>query len=174
MGWRRRGVALGAVVLLSAMAMVAGLPAAAPAIAAVAGASLVIDGNTAGPNDWGALPADLLESTTTDDVCGNGLVDPDQLDGKLDDLDLDAPGPTPGNVVGKGDFCQVWRAVQAVPTVSGPAGGLDLILYGAWQRFSSNGEVTGYWPMVGPAPGKDDDYLIEFEYDSSGPARSGC
>lgn len=87
-----------------------------------------IDGNTGGPNDWDELPPTILENATTPDACGNAVLDPDQLDGKLADLDLDAPNPTPGNVVGKGDLCRVWRATEAV---ADGAGGYQLILYGA-------------------------------------------
>ena len=49
-----------------------------------------------------------------------------------------------------------------------PVGPSTSSLYGAWQRFTNNGEVTGYWPLVGPAPGKDDDFLIEFDATASG------
>ena len=125
----------------------------------------MIDGNTNGPNDWDDLPPNLLDSDTTADACGSGVLDPTQLDGKLDALDVNNPNPTPGNVVNKGDFCRVWRAVEAVP---GSDGNLDIVLYGAWQRFFANGEVTGHWPLLGPdANSKDDDYLITFEYESS-------
>ena len=125
----------------------------------------MIDGNTAGVNnDWDSLPPNLLDSDTTADACGSGVLDPTQLDGKLDALNVNNPNPTPGNVVNKGDFCRVWRAVEAVPDA---AGNLNIVLYGAWQRYFANGEVTGYWPILGPDPSQDDDYLIAFEYESN-------
>ena len=130
----------------------------------------MIDGNTAGVNnDWDSLPPNLLDSDTTADACGSGVLDPTQLDGKLDALNVNNPNPTPGNVVNKGDFCRVWRAVEAVPDA---AGNLNIVLYGAWQRYFANGEVTGYWPILGPDPSQDDDYLIAFEYESSSSAPS--
>jgi hypothetical protein len=162
----RRGVALGVAALLTGIGLVVGAPPTPPASAVLNPApSIEMDGNTAGPDDWEALPPNLLDSDTTADACGSGVLDPTQLDGKLDALDVNNPNPTPGNVVNKGDFCRVWRAVEAVP---GTGGNLDIVLYGAWQRYFGNGEVTGYWPILGPdATSKSDDYLIAFEYESS-------
>jgi hypothetical protein len=140
-GVRRRWFwSLGVAVLCLGLVVVSAPPG--PARAALGGlTAFVIDGDTAGPDDWDALPKNLLENQRVDDVCGNGVLDPDQLDGKLADLDLDAPEPTPGNVVGKGDLCTVWRAQEAVPNA---AGGYDVVLYGAWSPLSGNGEVTLY------------------------------
>ena len=160
-------MALGAAALLTGIGLVVGAPPTPPASALLNPApSIVIDGNTIGVNnDWDSLPPNLLDSDTTADACGSGVLDPTQLDGKLDALDVNNPNPTPGNVVNKGDFCRVWRAVEAVP---GAGGNLDIVLYGAWQRYFANGEVTGYWPILGPdATSKSDDYLIAFEYESS-------
>jgi hypothetical protein len=170
LGVRRRWAwSLGAVAIC--LGLVVGWAPPGPARAALSGlTAFVIDGDTAGPDDWDDLPQNLLENQQVGDVCGNGVLDPDQLDGKLADLDLDAPETTPGNVVGKGDLCTVWRAQEAVPNA---AGGYDVVLYGAWSRFSGNGEVTLYWPLLGPAPGKMDDLLIAFDFDASGPGTLG-
>lgn len=161
---RRRALALGTAALLVGIGFAVGGPTTPDAAALTFTPSITIDGNTAGPNDWDDLPPNLLDSDTTADACGSGVLDPDQLDGRLDALNVNNPSPTPGNVVNKGDFCRVWRAMEAVPD----GGNLDVVLYGAWERYFANGEVTGYWPLLGPdATSQDDDFLIAFEYESS-------
>ena len=130
MEWRSRRMKLLAAPAMLLCGVLVWMPFPGRADAALGGLTqFAIDGDTAGPNDWDALPANLLEHQDVTDACGNGVLDPDQLGGKLEDLDLDAPAPTPGNVVGKGDVCHVWRAVEAVPDASGS---FDIVLYGAW------------------------------------------
>jgi hypothetical protein len=72
----------------------------------------------------------VLESTTTDDVCGKRLVDPNQLDCRLDDLDWTHRAPHRETWWARATSARYGGAGQAVPTVSA-AGGLELILYGA-------------------------------------------
>src|SRR5690349_4007819 len=91
----------------AAMCLVVLMLPVSKAQAALGLTDFAIDGNTGGPNDWDELPPTILENATTPDACGNGVLDPDQLDGELADLDLEAPDPTPGKVVNKGDLCQV-------------------------------------------------------------------
>ncbi|MCV2393674.1 hypothetical protein OEB99_05075 [Actinotalea sp. M2MS4P-6] len=155
---RRRGTAFLAALAPVVLLGIVGAPAASAALGGLT--AFAIDGDTTGPDDWDDPPSAVLDLSVVDDACGNGVLDPDQLDGKLDDLDLDAPEVTPGNVVSKGDLCRVWTATQAVPD---GAAGFHVILYGAWQRFSSNGEASMYWPLLGPAPGKADDVLVKFD-----------
>jgi hypothetical protein len=152
-------------------------PAATVAHAAFDGrTAFQIDGNTAGPNDWDDPPVSLLANVDVADACGNGVLDPTTVSGKLEDFDLDSPDPQPGGVVAAADLCEAWYAVDAAP---GPDGDYELILYGAWRRDDTNsatsGEVTIFFPLIGPQPGKADDYLITFEYDDSaaGAARVG-
>lgn len=63
-------------------------------------------------------------------------------------------------MTGKGDLCQVWRGFELVPDADGS---LHVVMYGGWERFSTNGSVALYWPLVGPEPGKGDDVLITFD-----------
>ena len=144
-------------------------PSAPQADAALNGLTrFEIDGNTDGPNDWDAPYDGLLGAPfASSDACvtDGSHIDPDQLNGKLDALDLSNPSPTPGNVVKKGDLCKVWRAVEYVAT----NGRARPVFYGAWSRPANvKGEVTVFFPLVGPAAGKADDVMVAFQHDSAG------
>lgn len=162
---RRVRSATAGLVALAAVGIAVALPVAlvpqGSASAALAGLTdFAIDGDTIGPNDWDAPPSSLLDLTIAHDACGTGVLDPDQLDGKLDDLVLDSLVPTPGNVASKADVCQVWSATEAVANGDGS---FDVILYGAWERFSASGAATVFWPLLGPEPGNADDLMLQFE-----------
>ncbi len=90
--WALRGLQRIRTGLAAAVAMAIVLPvlvlAAVPAAAALGGRTdFAIDGNTDGPNDWDAPPASLLDLVNLSDACGNGVVDPTTVSGKLDDFD---------------------------------------------------------------------------------------
>ncbi|RXZ51067.1 hypothetical protein ESP57_04595 [Agromyces fucosus] len=64
----------------------------------------------------------------------------------------------------KGDACTGGSAYEVV-TVGGVP---HTIFYAYWTRLSGNGDMTSYEVFEGPAAGRADDYLIEFNYDPSG------
>ncbi|MBI4935556.1 MAG: hypothetical protein HY828_16875 [Actinobacteria bacterium] len=162
----RRAVVALLVPLVAAPLLVG--PTAASMDAALSGLTLFnIDGNTAGPNDWDAPYPGLLGAPfSSNDPCvtQGSHIDPDQLNGRLDALDPSNPNPTPGKVVKKGDLCKVWRAVEYVTT----NGRARPVFYGAWSRPANvKGEVTVFFPLVGPAAGTSDDVLVAFEHDDA-------
>jgi len=63
----------------------------------------------------------------------------------------------------KGDACTGGSAYEVV-TVNGVP---HTIFYAYWTRLSGNGDMTSYEIFQGPAAGRADDYLIEFNYDPS-------
>jgi hypothetical protein len=165
--WQRPSALI--LVMLLLAGPLAALVTAAPASAALGGRTdFQIDGNTEGPNDWDDPPASMLELVNIGDPCGNGVLDPTTLSGKLDDLDLENPDPQPGNVSASADLCEGWYGLDVAV---GAEGDYELILYGAWRRDDSksatSGESTVFFPLIGPQPGKADDILVTFEYDDS-------
>ena len=117
-----------------------------------------IDGDLAGPNDWNdAATASRISAAVISDLCDDNGDDVLVPSTKLDD----ASWPTTNQkAVKKGDLCRVW-------TGSEQASNGDIILYFGWERLDVTGEVTVYVPLEGPLPGRTDDRLIKFEYDSS-------
>ncbi|MFE6964269.1 collagen binding domain-containing protein [Agromyces sp. NPDC057679] len=65
----------------------------------------------------------------------------------------------------KGDLCSTGYGVEIVLGADGSRHG---ILYGYWTRYAGNGEVSIFQHLEGPAAGRCDDVLIEFDYASSG------
>jgi hypothetical protein len=148
------------------------VPSAPRADAALDGRTrFEIDGDLDGQSDWDAPYEGLMGAPFAgDDACvtDGSHIDPDQLNGRLDTLDLGRPNPTPGNVAKKGDLCRVWHAVEYLST----NGRARPVFYGAWSRPANvSGEITVFYPLVGPAVGKSDDVLVAFQYDS---ARGGA
>ncbi|WP_350347367.1 DUF5979 domain-containing protein [Agromyces sp. G08B096] len=65
----------------------------------------------------------------------------------------------------KGDGCTTASAYEIVDVGGTP----HIILYQYWTRLQGLGDMTTYQVLAGPNPGSfDDDYLIEFNYQSSG------
>lgn len=63
----------------------------------------------------------------------------------------------------KGDISSIASAYEIVTV-----GGEDhVIVYQAWWRQCSTGEMASYQVLEGPLPGRADDHLIEFNYDDS-------
>ncbi|SIN70021.1 prealbumin-like fold domain-containing protein [Agromyces cerinus] len=74
------------------------------------------------------------------------------------------PGLITNSANAKGDACTGGSAYEVV-TVGGVP---HTIFYAYWTRLSGNGDMTSYEVFEGPAAGRSDDYLIEFNYDPSG------
>ncbi|NYG20567.1 putative cupredoxin-like copper-binding protein [Agromyces hippuratus] len=66
----------------------------------------------------------------------------------------------------KGDGCSTASAYEIVDVGGVP----HYILYQYWTRLQGLGDMTTYQVLAGPDPSTfDDDYLVEFDYQSSGP-----
>lgn len=65
----------------------------------------------------------------------------------------------------KGDLCSTGYGLEVVVAADGTR---HAILYGYWTRYVGNGEVSIFQNLEGPAAGRCDDVLIEFDYASSG------
>ncbi|MDQ0895357.1 prealbumin-like fold domain-containing protein [Agromyces ramosus] len=177
--------------LASGGIVVATLAPAQSASAATLGpiqTSFEIDGNTAGANDWqgviGSTPKPpyvtasgdqstgiITAQRTWDDgttqgspgVCGVNLGTDDIF---VSSTKLDDPSwpQTVGTANDKGDACTGGSAYEVVTD----DGVQHTIFYAYWTRYSGSGDMTSYEVFEGPAAGRADDYLIEFNYNSGG------
>lgn len=180
-----------AALLASGGIVAAALAPAQSASAATLGpiqTSFEIDGNTAGANDWqgviGSTPkppyvtasgdqsTGIIDAQRTWDagttqgspgVCGQNLgIDDIFVSGtKLDDPTWPL---TTGTANDKGDACTGGSAYEVVTD----DGVQHTIFYAYWTRYSGSGDMTSYELFQGPADGRSDDYLIEFNYNSGG------
>ncbi len=181
-----------AVALLASGGVVAAVFAPpAPAEAATLGGivtSFEIDGNTAGANDWqgviGSTPKPPYITASGDQstgivtaqkswdagttvgnpgVCGANLGIDDIL---VPSTSLNDPTwpETVGTANDKGDACTGGSAYEVVTVGGNP----HTIFYAYWTRYSGSGDMSSYEVFQGPAAGRADDYLIEFNYNSGG------
>ena len=70
----------------------------------------------------------------------------------------------PANVNAKANGCSSGSAYEIVDV----AGVDHYILYQYWSRLDGNGDMSTYQLLEGPAAGRCDDILVEFNYDSAG------
>lgn len=190
---RRRGrSALAALAL--AVATVAGVFTAGSAGAAVLGdleTSFEIDGDSNAENgvDWtdvldgsprtgayvtasGHSSTGILDASVSFDAgadsadCSGGVDDTVFAGGaKIDDPEWAVSAAPEPNA--KSDACSAASAYEIV-MVDGAA---HVILYQYWTRLQGLGDMTTYQILQGPDTAtRSDDYLIEFDYDSSGPS----
>ncbi|WP_197517175.1 hypothetical protein, partial [Microbacterium karelineae] len=143
-----------------------------------------IDGDMAGANDWDGVLAGtaygpytttegdpstgILGYTSGEEYCAtDGLPpqqDPSMFPGSQT-IDSDPWTIGTGNVNGKSDLCSAGSAYEIVD-VDGEA---HIILYQFWNRSADGtGDLTVYQEFTGPLAGRDDDLLIEFNYDANG------
>ncbi|MFD4958548.1 hypothetical protein [Microbacterium sp. NPDC058389] len=73
-----------------------------------------------------------------------------------------APGPA--NVNDKGNLCSTASAYEVVTDATGRR---HAILYNYWTRLVGNGDMSALQLLEGPAAGRCDDVLVEFDYASS-------
>ena len=180
---------VGALVATSGMVAVALAPASS-AEAATLGpitTSFEIDGNTSGSDDWasivGSTPrpayvtasghqstgiidaqrsADSGATLGSPGTCGASETNSVFPGGaKIDDNPW--AGLITNSANAKGDACTGGSAYEVV-TINGVE---HVIFYAYWTRLSGNGDMTSYEMFEGPAAGRSDDYLIEFNYDPS-------
>jgi hypothetical protein len=116
--------------------------------------------------DWANAASFLQDFGNVTEACTG--TDPTTISGKLDDFNVFAPNPVPGQILAKGDLCQAaigWEVIN----VTTPTGATELhyILYSAWRRNPVPGEISFYVPLIG-GPTKQDVTLIKFNYDSAG------
>ncbi|QNP54976.1 DUF11 domain-containing protein [Tessaracoccus defluvii] len=154
----------------------AAVPASAADIPLAGGGTLQtrfeIDGNMDGANDWNGIFATpygpngtstgILDVVDGSEPC-NGSNDDVFVSGtKLDN----ATWPlVTGGANKKSDLCRSGAAYEIV-RVNGQQ---HIILYQYWTRNpEGTGDLTVYQVLEGPQPGRADDYLIEFDYDSKG------
>ncbi|WP_433676300.1 hypothetical protein [Microbacterium gorillae] len=136
-----------------------------------------IDGNMSGANDWDGIAATPYGPYTT--ASGNastGILDNTSGNDGCTGADASAfPGSqtintnpwtiAPDTVNNKADLCASGAAYEIVRV----DGQQHIILYQYWTRSpDGTGDLTIYQVLEGPLPGRSDDYLIQFDYDSSG------
>ncbi|WP_206447925.1 LPXTG cell wall anchor domain-containing protein [Agrococcus sp. KRD186] len=161
--------------------------AATPAEAASLGGistQFEIDGNMAGAGDWdgvsdgvygpyttasGHASTGVVDVSAGTEYCEGGalplpddvLVAGQKLDGATRTLEA-------GTSNSKSDLCEVGAAYEIVEV----DGQFHTMFYQYWTRAASGtGDLTVYQELLGPNPAsRFDDVLIEFDYNSSGPA----
>ncbi|MFE6963864.1 DUF5979 domain-containing protein [Agromyces sp. NPDC057679] len=169
------------------MAVAPATSAAAATLGSVS-TSFEIDGNTSGANDWGGVVGSTPKPayTTASGHQSSGILAAQRSADS--GATLGSPGTCgatetlsvfPGgakiddnpwkNLItnsanAKGDACTGGSAYEVV-TVNGVQ---HTIFYAYWTRLSGNGDMTSYEVFQGPAAGRSDDYLVEFNYDPSG------
>ncbi|MFE6994442.1 collagen binding domain-containing protein [Microbacterium sp. NPDC057659] len=74
------------------------------------------------------------------------------------------PGTAKPN--GQGDLCS---STYGLELVTQPDGSRHFVLYGAWTRYDGAGQVSIFQHLEGPGPGRCDDVLLEFDYESGSP-----
>ncbi|MFK4790722.1 hypothetical protein [Microbacterium sp. ZW T5_56] len=136
-----------------------------------------IDGNLSGANDWDGIASTPYGPYTT--ASGNpstGILDYTSGNDGCTGSDASAfPGSqtintnpwtiAPDTVNNKADLCASGAAYEIVRV----DGQQHIILYQYWTRSpDGTGDLTIYQMLEGPLPGRSDDYLIQFDYDSSG------
>lgn len=136
-----------------------GVFTAGAALAASGTTFAITDGDTTGADDWDGGNS-IYHIVPKGDECGNGVVD----DKVVDSTKLDQGPPWPldsGQVLGKGDLCQVWTGYEKL------AGG-DIVFLFAWLRDTNVGEMTVYVPIADTVqPGRDGDLMFRFFYESN-------
>ena len=70
----------------------------------------------------------------------------------------------PANVNAKANGCSSASAYEIIDV----AGVDHYVLYQYWTRLEGNGDMSTYQLLQGPAAGRCDDILVEFNYDSAG------
>ncbi|MEF3405161.1 prealbumin-like fold domain-containing protein [Agromyces sp. CCNWLW203] len=171
-----------------AMAVAPAQGAAAATLSNGIQTSFEIDGNTAGANDWvgvvGSTPKPPYltasghqsggivaaqkswdEGTTVGNpgTCGANLGTDDIITPSTSLDDATWPEQV-GTANDKGDACTGGSAYEVV-TVNGVQ---HTIFYAYWTRYSGSGDMSSYEVFQGPAAGRADDYLIEFNYNAGG------
>ncbi|UOQ88189.1 LPXTG cell wall anchor domain-containing protein [Agromyces endophyticus] len=73
-----------------------------------------------------------------------------------------APGPA--NVNAKGDVCSGGAAYEVITDDQGDD---HVVLYMYWTRLTGNGDMSTFETLEGPEAGRCDDFLVEFNYDST-------
>ncbi len=179
--WRSAAVAAVVSALIGASVVGVGAPAIAasidqPGLPALETA-FDIDGDKAGTADWDGVLSNpygpyitasgnpstgIIAAQTGAEECGgsDGSMFPPSQEINFPSWTIGA-----GNVNKKADLCAsgvAWEIVQV-------AGQQHIILYQYWSRSpDGTGDLTIYQTLEGPLPGRGDDYLIQFDYDSSG------
>lgn len=144
----------------------------------VPGTAFKLDGNIAGPNDWGdalgtgfygsgTTPSGypttgIIDWTTATDACGGGDTTRYQPGTKWEH----DPWPTvTGSPNTKSDLCKGAAAIEVV-NVNGQ---YQYIYYAMLARDpNASGDMSGFLPLEGPLAGRVDDKLVEFDYNSNG------
>ena len=77
---------------------------------------------------------------------------------------LDPWSPGPANASAKGDLCRTASANEVVVDAEGVR---HAVLYTYWTRLVGNGSLSVLQLLEGPAPGRCDDVLVVFDYESN-------
>ncbi len=139
--------------------------------------SFAIDGNIAGPNDWGDPLGSALYGpyTTSQGFPSSGII---SSSFGADSCSGDATGfpgsqtpdtnpwvPGAANVNNKDDLCSGGSAIEVV-NVNGQ---YQYVLYSYWARSATaTGDMSAFTLLQGPVAGRGDDKLVSFDYNSAG------
>ncbi|MEI2765233.1 MAG: LPXTG cell wall anchor domain-containing protein [Dermatophilaceae bacterium] len=173
-----RVAAVGAALALIASALVAiALPAQATTSPFAPLTAFAIDGNIAGPNDWGDPLGSALYGpyTTAGGFPSSGIISSSfATDSCTTDTtgfpgsqtpDTDPWSPGTANVNTKDDLCSGGSAIEVVDV----NGQYQYVYYSYWARSASaTGDMSVFTLLQGPASGRTDDKLISFDYNSAG------